>query len=80
MQALAAEELVGLDGESATLELVAAIEKLALEPTIRRLDELMAKTDLTEDERTELKELNVTIHLAKSRGMQVTMRSGAPGH
>jgi DNA primase len=69
MQALAAEELLGHDEASATLELVAAIEKLALEPTIRRLDELMAKNDLTDDERTELKELNVTIHLAKSRGL-----------
>ena len=67
MQQLAAEELPGLDESSATLELVAAIEKLSLEPTIRRLDELMAKGDLTDDERTELKELNVTIHLAKSR-------------
>jgi DNA primase len=67
MQVLAAEELPGLDESSATLELVAAIEKLSLEPTIRRLDELMAKGELTDDERTELKELNVTIHLAKSR-------------
>jgi DNA primase len=67
MQALAAEELLGHDEASATLELVAAIEKLALEPTIRRLDELMAKGDLTDDERAELKELNVTMHLAKSR-------------
>jgi hypothetical protein len=69
MQALAAEELLGHDEASATLELVAAIEKLALEPTIRRLDELMSKNELSEDERTELKELNVTIHLAKSRGL-----------
>ena len=76
MQALAAEELLGHDESSATLELVAAIEKLALEPTIRRLDELMAKDELTEDERTELKELNVTIHLAKSRGAPT---SSGPG-
>jgi DNA primase len=72
MQALAAEELPGHDETSATLELVAAIEKLALEPTIRRLDELMAKGELTDDERSELKELNVAIHLAKSRGLQVS--------
>ena len=76
MQALAAEELLGHDESSATLELVAAIEKLALEPTIRRLDELMAKDDLTEDERTELKELNVTIHLAKSRGVPTNSGPG----
>jgi DNA primase len=79
MQALAAEELLGLDGESATLELVAAIEKLALEPTLRRLDELMARgEDLTDDERAELKELYVAIHLAKSKGLQAGAVSGAP--
>ena len=77
MQALAAEELLGHDEGSATLELVAAIEKLALEPTIRRLDELMAKDELTEDERTELKELNVTIHLAKSRGVPTNSGPGS---
>jgi hypothetical protein len=48
--------------------LTAAIEKLSLEPTLRRLDELMAKSDLSDDERAELKDLNVTINLAKSRG------------
>jgi DNA primase len=74
LQALAAEELLGHEEASASLELIAAIEKLALEPTIRRLDELMAKGDLSDDERAELKELNVTMHLAKSRGFQ-----GAPG-
>ncbi len=79
MQALAAEELLGHDESSATLELVAAIEKMALEPTIRRLDELMAKGELTDDERTELKELNVTIHLAKSRGLQATAVPGSIG-
>ena len=77
MQALAAEELLGHDEGSATLELVAAIEKLALEPTIRRLDELMAKDELTEDERTELKELNVTIHLAKSKGVPTNSGPGS---
>ena len=75
MQALAAEELPGIDEAGAALELAAAIENLAMEPTFRRHDELMAKTDLTDDERTELKELNVAIHLAKSRGTQNT--SGA---
>ena len=70
LTALAAEELLGHDEASACLELTAAIEKLSLEPTLRRLDELMAKGDLSEDERAELKELNVTIHLAKSRGSQ----------
>jgi DNA primase len=68
LQALAAEELLGHDEASATMELAAAIEKLSLEPTLRRLDELMAKDELSDDERAELKDLNVTINLAKSRG------------
>jgi len=68
MRALAGEEMLGLEESSAALDLIAAIEKLALEPTMRRHDELMAKGDLTDDERTELKELNVAIHVAKSRG------------
>ena len=67
MHALAGEEMLGLDESSAALDLIAAIEKLALEPTMRRHDELMAKGDLTDDERAELKELNVAIHMAKSK-------------
>ena len=67
MQALAGEEMLGLDEASAALDLISAIEKLALEPTIRRHDELMAKGELTDDERAELKELNMAIHMAKSR-------------
>jgi DNA primase len=79
MQALAAEELMGHDEARATQELVAAIEKLALEPTFRRLDELMAKDDLNDDERAELRELNVTIHLAKSGGVQSPPGNGPAG-
>jgi DNA primase len=75
MQALAGEELAAIDESGAALELAAAIENLAMEPTFRRHDELMAKGELTEDERTELKELNVAIHLAKSKGSPV-----APGN
>jgi len=67
MQALAGEEMLGLDESSAALDLISAIEKLALEPTMRRHDELMAKGELTDDERAELKELNVAIHVAKSK-------------
>jgi DNA primase len=67
MRTLAGEEMLGLEEQSAALDLIAAIEKLALEPTLRRHDELLAKTDLTDDERAELKELNVAIHMAKSR-------------
>ena len=67
MHALAGEEMLGLDESSAALDLISAIEKLALEPTMRRHDELMAKGDLNDDERAELKELNVAIHMAKSR-------------
>ena len=67
MRALAGEEMLGLEESSAALDLIAAIETLALEPTVRRYDELMAKGDLSEDERAELKELNVAIHMAKSK-------------
>jgi DNA primase len=74
MRALAGEEMLGLEEPSAALDLIAAIETLALEPTVRRYDELMAKGDLNDDERAELKELNVAIHMAKSKGNAV-----APG-
>ena len=67
MRALAGEEMAGIDEAGAALELIAAIETLAMEPTLRRHDELMAKGDLTDDERAELKELNVAIHMAKSK-------------
>jgi hypothetical protein len=67
MRALAGEEMLGLEEASAALDLVAAIETLALEPTVRRYDELLAKGDLTDDERAELKDLNVAIHMAKSK-------------
>jgi DNA primase len=67
MHALAGEEMLGLDESSAALDLISAIEKLALEPTLRRHDELMSKGDLNDDERAELKELNVAIHMAKRK-------------
>ena len=79
MRALAGEEMLGLEEASAALDLIAAIERLALEPTMRRHDELMAKGDLTDDERTELKELNVVIHMAKSKGSPSSPLPGAPG-
>ena len=44
---------------------------------MRRYDELMAKGDLNDDERAELKELNVAIHMAKSRGRRPS-RAPAP--
>ena len=67
MRALASEELVGIDEGGAVLELASVIDTVAMEPTLRRHDELMAKDDLTDDERAELKELNVAIHMSKSR-------------
>jgi DNA primase len=67
MLALAGEEMLGLDESSAAMDLISAIEKLALEPTLRRHDELMSKGDLNDDERAELKELNVAIHVAKRK-------------
>jgi len=67
MHALAGEEMLGLDESSAALDLISAIEKLALEPTLRRHDELLSKGDLNDDERAELKDLNVAIHVAKRK-------------
>jgi hypothetical protein len=71
MRTLAGEEMLGLEESSAALDLTAAIETLSLEPTVRRYDELMAKADLNDDERQELKELNVAIHMAKSKSTPV---------
>jgi DNA primase len=79
MRALAGEEMLGLEESSAALDLTAAIETLALEPTVRRYDELMAKGDLTDDERTELKELNVAIHMAKSKAKSQSSGVSPPG-
>ncbi|HEU4779073.1 MAG TPA: DNA primase, partial [Steroidobacteraceae bacterium] len=79
MRALAGEEMLGLEESSAALDLIAAIEKLALEPTMRRHDELMAKTDLTDDERAELKDLNVAIHMAKSKANPVASQTNPAG-
>jgi DNA primase len=79
MRALAGEEMLGLEEASAALDLTAAIETLALEPTVRRYDELIAKADLTDDERTELKELNMAIHMAKSRTKPPASGAGPPG-
>ena len=67
MQALAGEENGGVDESGAALELIAAIDTLSMEPRLRRHDQLIAKADLNEDERAELKELTVAIHVAKSR-------------
>ena len=79
MRALASEELVGIDEAGAALELASVIDTLAMEPTLRRHDELMAKQDLTDDERTELKELNVAIHMSKSRAAQSASGEGFGG-
>jgi DNA primase len=79
MRELAGEEMLGLEEASAALDLTAAIEKLALEPTMRRHDELMAKAVLTDDERAELKELNVAIHMAKSKTNPTASNAGRAG-
>jgi DNA primase len=69
MQDLAGEEMAaGVDENGAAQELVAAIERLALEPTIRRHDELIAKGDLNDDERAELRDLTAALNAAKSSG------------
>jgi DNA primase len=69
MQDLAAEEMAtGVDENGAAQELVTAIDRLSMEPTLRRHDELIAKGDLTEDERAELRELTAALNAAKSSG------------
>jgi DNA primase len=67
MTALAQEELPGIDEAGAALDLAAAINTLALEPTLRRYQELLDKGELNDDERAELREL--TIAMARSKGM-----------
>jgi hypothetical protein len=68
MQALAGEENGGIDEMGAALELIAAIESLAMEPRLKRYQELTQKDgELNDDERAELKDLNTAIHLAKRR-------------
>jgi len=66
LTALAQEELPGIDESGAALELVAAIRALALEPTLRRHQELLDKGELSEDERTELRELTAAMARSKS--------------
>jgi DNA primase len=66
LTALAQEELPGIDESGAALELAAAIAALALEPTLRRYQELLDKSELTEDERTELRELTAAMARSKS--------------
>src|SRR4029078_5139544 len=55
MTALAQEELPGIDEAGAALDLAAAINTLALEPTLRRYQELLDKGELNDDERAELR-------------------------
>jgi len=66
LTALAQEELPGIDENGAALDLASAISTLALEPTLRRHQELLDKEELSEDERTELREL--TLAMARSKG------------
>jgi hypothetical protein len=64
---LAQEELPGIDESGAAAELAAAISALALEPTLRRYQELTEKDgELTEDERAELRELIAAMARSKS--------------
>jgi hypothetical protein len=77
MTALAQEELPGIDEPGAALELASAISTLALEPTLRRHQELLDKGELTEDERAELREL--TIAMARSKGAGNSSGAGPVG-
>jgi DNA primase len=77
MTALAQEEMPGIDEAGAALELAAAISALAMEPTLRRHQELIDKGELTEDERAELRELNVA--MARSKGTPQSSGTGQAG-
>jgi len=77
MTTLAQEELPGIDEPGAALELASAISTLALEPTLRRHQELLDKGELTEDERAELREL--TIAMARSKGAGNSSGTGPAG-
>jgi DNA primase len=70
MRALAGEKSDGIEEDGAAHELVSVIETLAMEPTLRRYDELMAKPEHTEDELAELKELNGAIRMSKNKASQ----------
>jgi DNA primase len=63
---LAQEDQPGIDENGAALELAAAISTLSPEPMRRRYQELIDKDDLTEDERTELRELTMAMARSKS--------------
>jgi hypothetical protein len=78
MTALAQEELAAdIDEAGAALEVASAISTLALEPTLRRHQELLDKGDLTDDERAELREL--TIAMARSKGAGNSSGTGPAG-
>ena len=77
MTALAGEEMPGIEESGAALDLAAAIETLAMEPTLRRHQELIDKGDLTEDERAELKELNVAMAHGARAAASHRLRPGA---
>jgi DNA primase len=77
MTALAQEELPGIEESGAALELAAAIAALGMEPTLRRHQELIDKGELTEDERTELREL--TVAMARSKGTSQSSGTGQSG-
>jgi DNA primase len=66
LTALAQEELPGIEENGAALELAAAISTLSQEPMRRRYQELIDKGELTEDERTELRELTAAMARSKS--------------
>jgi hypothetical protein len=66
LTALAQEDQPGIDENGAALELAAAISTLSQEPMRRRDQELIDKDELTEDERTELRELTVAMARSKS--------------
>jgi DNA primase len=66
LQELATGE-VDVDEAGALSEVITTIERLSLETTVRRYDELLAKGELSDEERTEFKELLVIINTGKAK-------------
>ena len=76
--ALAGEEMPGIEESSARRSSWPPPSKRwRMEPTLRRHEELIAKGELTEDERAELKELNVAMHMAQEQGDRAVLRRPA---
>jgi DNA primase len=76
LQELATGE-VDVDEAGALSEVITTIERLSLETTVRRYDELLAKGELSDEERTEFKELLVIINTGKAKEAKTHANPGS---